>query len=148
MAPRNAHSFSERLAAHETELDALRRDVRALQATPLIPGPQGAPGKDGHCRCTNGKDGAPGAPGRNGTDGVGSVGPQGRQGVDGKDSIASPERVANLETTVSQLRAENEARSAEIAVLKAALQAIEDRDKQTGEYMQWLRAKAAAREKK
>jgi hypothetical protein len=100
-------------------------------------GPQGAAGQKG-------ERGATGAAGR---DGTGLLGPQGRPGIDGKDSVANPERIANLETAASDLRAENEARKKEIAELKASFQAIVDMNEKASQYMEWLRAKAAARMK-
>jgi hypothetical protein len=143
---RNLYSVNDKLAAHAAELGELGRAVKQLQAATPIPGPQGRPGRDGSdCQCRNGKDGLNGAPGKDGRDAVGSQGPQGVSGRDGKDSIANPERVANLETSVRELRAENDARKAEIADLKWTLQSIIDRDKNTGEYLEWLRSKAAAR---
>jgi hypothetical protein len=111
-------------------------------------GPEGPAGRD--CVCRNGKDGKDGRDGRDGAPGInapGIVGPQGRPGVDGKDSIANPERVANLETAASDLRAETAARKKEIADLKATLQAIVDMNNKTGLYLEWLREKAAARAK-
>jgi hypothetical protein len=114
----------------------------------------GCAGKDGADSTVPGARGPAGADGRNGIDGrpgrdaVGSVGPQGVPGKNGVDSIASPERVQNLETAVRDLRAERATWVSEIAALKAELKALVDMDANKGVYMEWLRTKAQARAEK
>ena len=97
-----------------------------------VPGPRGPAGNDG-------------APGRNGADSKvpGPVGPAGRgeRGEPGERGPAGPDTTEAL----ADARAEIAAYRAEVATFKTILQGLIDREKNTGSYMEWLRAKAAER---
>lgn len=107
-------------------------------------GPAGAP-----CICRNGKDGRDGVDGKNGRDGVdavGAVGPQGRAGADGVPGKDAPQRV-ELDNLLIESRREIKKLRAEFAALKSDFQGILDMNKAASAYIEYLRAKQAARQK-
>jgi len=91
-------------------------------------GSKGDAGRDGR----DGKDGV-GLPGRNGTNG--------RDGKDGAPGAAGPDSAAVLAET----RAELETVRREFADLKLVVNAIYEQNKQGAGYIEYLRAKTAAR---
>jgi hypothetical protein len=104
-------------------------------------GPAGAP-----CICRNGKDGKDGRDGKDGVgrDGLTIVGPPGRTGPAGRDGKDAP-----LRAEVDNLKIEHEREikklRQEFAALKADFQGILDMNKSAAAYVEYLRAKQAAR---
>jgi len=92
----------------------------------IVPGPQGTAGRDG-------RDGAQGPPG---VGKQGDPGPQGKRGDDGKPGRDGKDGDAGK--AVAELKNE-------IQSLKATVNALLDMNKRAGEYIEWLRARAAAR---
>lgn len=104
-------------------------------ADSTVPGPRGPAGLDG-APGVNGKDSTVPGP-------AGAVGPVGPRG-EGERGPAGPDTA----TVLADARAEIAAFRAEVASLKLTLQGLADRDKLTGLYMEFLRARAAARMEK
>jgi hypothetical protein len=104
-------------------------------------GPAGAP-----CICRNGKDGKDGRDGKDGVgrDGQTIVGPPGRTGPAGADGAPSPHRVELENLKIEHDREVKKLRQ-EFAALQRDFRAILDMNKKAGEYVEFLRAKAAAR---
>jgi hypothetical protein len=131
----------EKLAANS---DTAIRELTARFDRVPPQGERGGTGERGEAGRAGdaGRDGLNGAPGR---DAVGIQGPIGRPGRDGLDSIANPQRVAQLETKLSDARAEHAALVETVKSLSATVQGLIDVNKRTGEYITWLRQKTAAR---
>lgn len=90
--------------------------------------------------------GPAGRDGKDGRDGVGYAGRDGMHGTngkDGKDGAPGPDSAAVLAET----RAELEAVRREFADLKLVVNAIYDQNRQAKDYIEFLRARVAARSK-
>jgi hypothetical protein len=116
------------------------------------PAKNGINGKDGISvkgeRGERGADGKDGRPGKDGRDAVGIAGPQGRAGKDCQCKTADAEkRIAVLESNLSQNCAEFSKLVQTVADQKAALDALVSMNKQSGEYIEWLRERVALRAK-
>jgi len=98
-----------------------------------IPGPQGEPGERGPAG-RDGRDGAIGPKGDRGDSAPIAIetlrGPKGERGADGKDGDAG--------VAVAELRNE-------VVTLRNEVKALIDADKHKGQYLNWLREKAAKR---
>jgi hypothetical protein len=143
----NKHNLHGRVA--EVEVVAANALTAAKEAHARLDrqppqGERGGTGERGEAGRAGdaGKDGRDGRPGR---DAVGIQGPQGRPGENGLDSIANPQRVAQLETKLSDARAEHAALVETVKSLSATVQGLIDVNKRTGEYITWLRERTAAR---
>jgi hypothetical protein len=140
----NKFAVHSRLGLLENAATELRRDVTSLQQRPAVPGPAGKAGRDGSdCQCRNGREGAPGLPGRDSTvagpaGAVGLAGPKGDRGERGPAGPDTTEALAEARAVIANCRAE-------LATLKTTVQGLLDMNARAGEYIQWLRSKAAAR---
>jgi hypothetical protein len=96
-----------------------------------------------------GPKGDNGRDGKDGRDGVGLVGPVGPQGRAGKDCVCRTElaeqHVAGIETSLRDARAETISLKAQLTMLGVTVQGLLDVNKRTGEYIEWLRQRTAAR---
>lgn len=93
--------------------------------------------------------GPAGRDGKDGKDGVGYAGATGPQGRPGKDceckTALAEQRIAGIETSLRDARAETISLKAQLTTLGATVQGLLDVNKRTGEYIEWLRQRTAAR---
>jgi len=121
-----------------------------LNSLPVAPARHGKDGVDG-APGVKGEKGSQGLAGRDGAgkDGVNATGIQGPQGRPGKDCVCRTElaeqRVAGIETSLRDARAETISLKAQLTTLGATVQGLLDVNKRTGEYIEWLRQRTAAR---
>jgi hypothetical protein len=110
-------------------------------------GPEGPAGRD--CVCRNGKDGKDGRDGKDGAPGInapGIVGPQGVPGTPGRDGKDAPQR-SELDNLLIEQARETKALRQEMAALESKVKSLVAMNDKAGEYLEWLRARAAARMK-
>jgi len=115
-----------------------------------LPPRNGADGRDGISikgdTGATGPAGRDGAPGRDGVNATGIQGPQGRPGIDCVCRTELTERrVAGIETSLRDARAETISLKAQLTTLSATVQGLLDVNKRAGEYIEWLRQRTAAR---
>jgi hypothetical protein len=118
--------------------------------TPPRHGKDAPPAKDG-AKGERGERGADGKDGRDGKDGVGQVGAVGPQGRTGRDCVCHTEiaeqRLAAVENSSRDARSDNVSLKAQLAIVSATVQGLIDMNKQSGEYIEWLRERVARRAK-
>ncbi len=124
-----------------------------LNNAPVVHTPprHGADGKDGvSIKGERGERGANGSDGAAGRDGVGTVGATGAQGRPGRDCVCRTElaeaRLSGVESSVQEVNAKHTALTAQVAALRAEIQALVDLNKNAGVYLEWLRARREARQ--
>jgi hypothetical protein len=111
----------------------------------LLIGPEGPAGAACVCKVgKDGKDGRDGKDGQPGRDGATIVGPPGLTGAAGADGRPAPER-AEVDALKIEHEREIKKLRQEFAALKADFDGIISMNKKSAEYLEFLRAKAAAR---
>ena len=105
-------------------------------------GPSGPIGPQGHV----GQKGDTGSTGADGRDAVGAAGPQGPRGLPGADGAPAPDRSEIDSLKIDHAREIKKLRQ-EFAALKADFQGILDMNKSAAAYIEYLRSKAAVRQK-